>query len=286
MPRADTHPQPGRSLANQPLDGAVALVTGGGRGIGRAIAIALAEAGADVAAVARSRDEVDGTASIIEGRGGRAIGLSADVADRTAVEAVVVDIEKRLGPVDVLVNNAGIGGPNLPLWECDPDAWWRALEVNLRGPMLLCRAVLPAMIRRRSGVIVNVGSYAGIRAGMGGVAGTAYPVSKAALVRFTDTLAASVDEHGVRVFTISPGLVRTAMTEGVDAFDEVPENAWAPPEAAATLVVRLASGEGTALNGRFIHVGDDLDALLREAERIEAEGLYTLRLIDLDGPVP
>lgn len=286
MHRADTYPQPGRPLAGQPLDGTVALVTGGGRGIGRVTAVALAQVGTSVVAVARSRDEVEETAAIIEGSGGRAIGLSADVADRAAVEAVVAEVEGRLGPVDVLVNNAGIGGPNVPLWECDPEAWWRVLEVNLRGPMLLCRAVLPAMIRRRSGVIVNVGSYAGIRASMGGVAGTAYPVSKAALVRFTDTLAASVDEHGVRVFTISPGLVRTAMTEGVDAFDDVPENAWTPPEAAASLVVRLASGEGAALNGCFIHVGDDLDALLREAERIGAEGLYTLRLIGLEGLVP
>lgn len=137
-----------------------------------------------------------------------------------------MEIERRLGPVDVLVNNAGVGGPNLPLWECDPDAWWRALEVNLRGPMLLCRVVLPAMIRRRSGTIVNVESYAGIRASMGGgVAGTAYPVSKAALVRSTDTLAASVDEHGVRVFSISPGLVRTAMAEG----DDLDAPTQAPP---------------------------------------------------------
>ena len=246
---------------------------------------ALAEAGAAVAVVARSRGEVEETAAAIEGRGGRAIGVSADVTDRAAVEVVVADVAARFGDVDVLVNNAGIGGPNLPLWSCDPDEWWHALEVNVRGPMLLCRATLPAMIRRRSGTIVNVGSYAGIRAGMPGAAGTAYPVSKAALVRFTDTLAASLDEYGVRLFTISPGLVRTAMTEAIDAFDDVPESAWTPPEVAASLVVRLASGEGTALNGRFIHVHDDLDTLLREAERIEAEGLYTLRLIGLEGPV-
>ncbi len=286
MSGADTMIKYETQLVAPLLGGAVALVTGAGRGIGRAIAFALAEAGASVAAVARSRDEVAETAALIEGRGGRAVGLSADVADRAAVEAAVAGVEDRFGSVDVLVNNAGIGGPNLPLWSCDPDEWWRVMEVNLRGPLLCCRAALPAMLRRGSGTIVNVGSYAGIRAGGVGTLGTAYPVSKAALVRFTDTLAAGVDEYGVRVFTISPGLVRTAMTEAVDAFDDVPAYAWAPPEAAAELVVRLASSEGMALNGRFVHVGDDLDELLREAERIDAEGLYTLRLIGLQGPVP
>lgn len=286
MSGADTMIKHETQLVAPLLGGAVALVTGAGRGIGRAIAFALAEAGASVAAVARSSDEVAETAALIEGRGGRAVGLSADVADRAAVEAAVAGVEDRFGSVDVLVNNAGIGGPNLPLWSCDPDEWWRVMEVNVRGPLLCCRATLPAMLRRGSGTIVNVGSYAGIRAGGVGTLGTAYPVSKAALVRFTDTLAAGVDEYGVRVFTISPGLVRTAMTEAVDAFDDVPAYAWAPPEAAAELVVRLASSEGMALNGRFVHVGDDLDELLREAERIDAEGLYTLRLIGLQGPVP
>lgn len=286
MSGADTMIKHETQLVAPLLGGAVALVTGAGRGIGRAIAFALAEAGASVAAVARSSDEVAETAALIEGRGGRAVGLSADVADRAAVEAAVAGVEDRFGSVDVLVNNAGIGGPNLPLWSCDPDEWWRVMEVNVRGPLLCCRATLPAMLRRGSGTIVNVGSYAGIRAGGVGTLGTAYPVSKAALVRFTDTLAAGVDEYGVRVFTVSPGLVRTAMTEAVDAFDDVPAYAWAPPEAAAELVVRLASSEGMALNGRFVHVGDDLDELLREAERIDAEGLYTLRLIGLQGPVP
>jgi 3-oxoacyl-[acyl-carrier protein] reductase len=116
--------------------------------------------------------------------------------------------------------------------------------------------------------------------------GGSYPTSKAALVRFTDTLAASTDEYDVRVFTISPGLVLTALTEAIDEFRSIPESEWSPPEAAASLVVRLAVSEGTALNGRFIHVHDDLDEMLREDARIKAEGLSTLRLNNLSGPVP
>jgi 3-oxoacyl-[acyl-carrier protein] reductase len=269
-----------------PLSGQVALVTGGGRGIGRAIAFALADAGAAVAAIARSQTEVNETASTINDRKGHAIGLTVDVTDRVAVQAAAAEAENLLGPIDILVNNAGIAGPNLRLWETDPDEWWRTVEVNLRGPMLFARAVLPSMIQRRSGTIINVGSYAGIRATTGSLAGSSYPTSKAALVRFTDTLAASTDEYNVRVFTISPGLVHTAMNEAFEEFKSIPESAWSPPEAAASLVVRLAASEGTALNGRFIHVHDDLDEMLREEARIKAEGLYTLRLNNLAGPVP
>jgi NAD(P)-dependent dehydrogenase (short-subunit alcohol dehydrogenase family) len=267
-----------------PLNGQVALVTGGGRGIGRAIAFALADAGAVVAVIARSKTEVDETASAINGRGGRAIGLTTDVTDRIGVDASVAEAEKHLGPIDILVNNAGVSGSTLPLWETDPDDWWRTIEINLRGPMLFARAALPSMIRRRSGTIVNVGSYAGIRANTGG-GFDAYATSKAALVRFTDTLAVSTDPFNVRIFTISPGLVHTAMTGTSDVFRSIPESEWSPPEAAASLVVRLAAGTGTALNGSFIHVDDDLDELLREAERIKIEGLYTLRLLNLGGAV-
>jgi len=221
---------------------------------------------------------------VIIDRGGHAVGLTADVTDRIAVDKCAAEAEALLGPIDILVNNAGVAGSLLPLWEADPDDWWRTIEVNLRGPMLFARAVLPSMIGRRSGTIVNVGSFAGIRAATGGGFGP-YPTSKAALVRFTDSLAASTDEHKVRVFTISPGLVHTAMTEAIDMFRSVPESEWSAPEAAATLVVRLATSTGTALNGKFIHVNDDLDELLREAERIEVEGLYTLRLLNLNGAV-
>ena len=267
-----------------PLAGQVALITGGGRGIGRAIALALADAGAAIAVLARSRPEVDETTALIAGRAGRANGFTGDVTDRAEVERSVAAAEAMLGPVNMLVNNAGDAGSKAPLWEMDPDDWWRTIEINLRGPMLCARAVLPGMIERRGGTIVNIGSYAGIRASMGNFFGP-YATSKAALVRFTDTLAAATDKHGVRVFTISPGLVHTAMTDAIDDFKLIPESEWSPPEAAASLVVKLATGAGAGLNGKFIHVNDDLDELAREAERIERDGLYTLRLLSLAGAV-
>ncbi len=266
------------------LGGQVALVTGGGRGIGRAIALALADAGAAIAILARSKVEVDETAALITARGGRAIGIVADVTDRGGVERAFAETVAHLGPVGILVNNAGSAGPMAPLWEADPDDWWRTIEINLRGPMICAHAALQGMIQRRSGTIVNIGSYAGIRASTGGGFGP-YATSKAALVRFTDTLAAATGEHGVRVFTISPGLVHTAMADAIDGFKQIPENEWSPPEAAASLVVRLASGVADGLNGKFIHVNDNLDELEREVARIEREGLYTLRLLNLAGPV-
>lgn len=266
------------------LKGQVALVTGGGRGIGRAIALALAESGVAVAVVARSAAEVAQTVSLIEQGAGRAIGLTLDVTDTMAVERCVSEIESQLGSVNILVNNAGVSGPVAPLWEMNSDDWWRTIEVNLRGPMLCAKAVLPSMIQRRTGTIVNVGSYAGIRADSS-IGYGPYATSKAALVRFSDTLAASTEEYGVRVFTISPGLVHTAMTDEIDVFKLIPEQAWSPPEAAAKLVVRLAMTLGTALNGKFIHVNDDLDQLLDEQNRILEEGLYTLRLVTLSGTV-
>jgi NAD(P)-dependent dehydrogenase (short-subunit alcohol dehydrogenase family) len=125
----------------------VALVTGAGRGIGRTIALALAEAGVAVVALARSAHEVTETTALIDGIGGRAIGVIADVTDRSDVERAVQEALAILGPIDLLVNNAGVVGPSTPLWETDPDEWWRALEINLRGPLLCARAVLPAMIQ-------------------------------------------------------------------------------------------------------------------------------------------
>ena len=153
----------GGAMANE-LVGQVALVTGGGRGIGRAIAQALATAGAAIAVTARSEDQLRETVALIERAGGRALALPADVTDRQAVEHLVADIERQLGPVDVLVNNAGIVGPLGPLWEADPEAWRRCLDVNLYGAFLCARAVLPGMVARRRGRIINMSTAISIPA--------------------------------------------------------------------------------------------------------------------------
>ncbi|MHB8576489.1 MAG: SDR family NAD(P)-dependent oxidoreductase [Dehalococcoidia bacterium] len=269
------------------LSGQVALVTGGGRGIGRAIATALAGAGAAVAVTARSADQLEETAATIAAAGGRAMALPADVTDREAVARCVSTVEAQLGPISLLVKNAGSGGVIGPLWEIDPDEWWRVQEVNLRGPMLCMHAVLPGMVARGAGRIINLGSYVGVRPSP---QGSAYATGKAALLRLADSVAAEAHSFGVSVFTVSPGLVRTEMTEALWqaatraglSSEDLPSN-WTPIEKTPALVLRLAAGEADALSGCFLHVMDDIDGLLARAAEIASGNLYSLRLLKLNG---
>jgi len=250
----------------------VALVTGGGRGIGERIARELADAGMQVAVAGRTRGEVEGVAADISG-----LALLGDVSQRATADDWIARIEAELGPVDLLVNNAGIETARGPLWEQDVDEWWHVFEVNVLGAMLCCRAALPGMVERGQGRIVNLGSggsYLPVPAG--NIArGTAYGASKAALGRFSELLASQVGGSGIRVFLISPGLVRTRMTErwfGDDA-------AWTPPELAPRLVRVLASGRADALAGRYIHAEhDDVEDLIRRADAIVANDLNAIRL--------
>jgi len=248
------------------LEGQVALVTGGGRGIGRLIAHELADAGMRVAVAARSTGEVEETAKELEG-----LAVTADVSKRDDVEAMTATVERELGPIDLLVNNAGVGAPRAQPWEEDPADWWRVFEINVLGPYLCCRAVLPGMVERRRGRIVNTGSGASYLPGGGP---TAYGASKAALGRFGELLAGQVGELGIAVFTISPGLVRTEMTGAFG--DDLP---WTPPELAPRLVRVLASGRADRLAGRYIHAEhDDVDALIERADEIEERDLNAIRL--------
>jgi len=267
--------------------GQVAIVTGGGRGIGKAIALGLAKAGYSVAVVARSEDQLAETVREITQLGSRAISVVADVADPAAVQRTMVEVEDSLGSVDLLVNNAGLAGPIGPTWEIAPDDWWRCLEVNLRGPMLCSRAVLPGMIARGGGRIVNVASGAGTFAipYLG-----AYVTSKTALIRFTEILALETAQQGVKVFAIEPGTVRTSMAEY--ALESEAGRRWmpwfcevlqrgddVPPDHAADLVVLLASGGADALSGRFITIKDDVIGLAERAGDQGLGDLQTLRLI-------
>ena len=251
----------------------VAIVTGGGRGIGRAIALSLAGEGAAVGVFARTESEILETAERINAAGGRAVALPVDVRDAAAVRAAVAETTKRLGPVTVLVNNAGTPGPAGPDWEVDPDPWFECIDVILRGAMLLCQAVVPGMIQRGSGRIINIASISGTRAFPPIVATS---IAKTALIRFSEGLAAQLRDRGLHVFAVHPGVVRTRLLESYGL--TLPEEWFVGPERAGTLCARLASGRYDALSGRFLGIDDDLDALLGRIDDIVARELYTLRI--------
>jgi NAD(P)-dependent dehydrogenase (short-subunit alcohol dehydrogenase family) len=247
------------------LDGQVALVTGGGRGIGAGIARELAAGGARVAVAARTGDEVDAVA-----RETGALAVTADVSSRESVDAMLREVESALGPVDFLAANAGIGPQEPRPWEMEPDEWWKVFEVNVLGVYLCCRAVIPGMLARGRGRIVITGSGA---AYLPGSQNAAYAASKAAVWRFGEILAQQLSGR-VAVFVISPGLVQTQMTTW--AGDDAP---WTPPELAPRLVRVLASGRADALAGRYLHAEhDDIDDLIRRADEIRERDLNTIRL--------
>jgi 3-oxoacyl-[acyl-carrier protein] reductase len=249
----------------------VALVTGGGRGIGASIARELANAGMRVAVTGRTAETIEAVA--VETGG---LALSGDVSQREDVERWVETTERELGPIELLVNNAGIAGSGTPFLQERPDEWWHVFEVNVLGAYLACRAVAPLMVERGRGRIVNMGSggsYLPITSPNMAL-GTSYGASKAALGRFSESLAAVLGPAGISVFLISPGLVRTEMT---DAFgDDAP---WTPPELAPCLVRVLASGRADALAGRYIHAEhDDIEDLIGRADQIKADDLNAIRL--------
>ena len=234
-----------------------ALVTGGGRGIGRTIARVLTSAGWAVAVTGLR------TAEQAVAAGDAALAVTADATDAAAMAEAVRRTEDELGPLDLVVANAGRFEAAGPLWETDPDEWWRDVEVNVRGPMLAMRLALPGMVQRRRGRVVVLGS------GMGTTPvpyASGYATSKAAVMRLVDSVAGELTGTGVAVFCISPGLVATDMTEFPESYlEHYPdwrgraEREGVPPEHAAELVLALASGRHDALSGRFLRTTTDLD---------------------------
>ena len=272
----------------------VALVTGGGRGIGRAIAQALARAGAAVAVLSRSTEQLSETVRLVQQDGGRAAAYPADVTNEQAIQTAIGEIEQSLGAIDVLVNNAGTPKPLVPFAETDVTEWWRGMEINLLGPVVCTRHVLPGMISRRRGRIINVSSGAGA---MAMTHFSSYVCGKTAVVRLTECLALEMKPHGIAVFAIAPGTVRTAMSEySLNSSEGQKWLPWfkrlfdegftVPPERPATLVTELATGRADVLSGRFISVHDDLDQLIASAAELQQRNLHALKVDRLASGTP
>lgn len=229
----------------------VAIVTGAGRGIGAHLAAAFAGEGYVVAGCSRT---------------GRVGGFAADagvpmtaveLTDDAAVRGFVADVLDRHGRVDVLVNNAGVIDREVSLVDSDPTDWWRCVEVNVRGPYLMTRAVLPGMLAAASGRVINLNSGAGTRPA---VVSSAYHVGKTALARLTGSTHESGRGRGVFAFDLMPGVVRTDMTAGMGAHDNRTE--WTDPEDVSALAMALADGRLDAWSGRFVRAGvDTVEAL-------------------------
>jgi NAD(P)-dependent dehydrogenase (short-subunit alcohol dehydrogenase family) len=270
------------------LTGQVALVTGGGDGLGRAFALALARAGARVALTARRAEPLTETAELVERGGGRALAIPGDVTAPEAVTRVVSTAEAQLGPIDILVNNAGVLGPLGYDWQVDPEDWWRTFEVNMLGAFRCTREVLASMVTRRRGRIVNISSGAGFSRlpQMG-----AYCATKAALTQWTKTLAADTRARGIAVFAFHPGFVSStpmgASMTSPNAPREVRETFLGllsqgretPIERCARMLLFLVSGRADALSGRFICAkDDDASVLVDRAEDIQKNDLHTVTL--------
>jgi NAD(P)-dependent dehydrogenase (short-subunit alcohol dehydrogenase family) len=189
----------------------VSVITGGGRGIGRVLAQALADAGAAVGLIARSDTELAEAVGLVTAADGTAAAARADITDQQAVAGAIGALCRRLGPADLLVNNAGVSGPFGDAWQVAAEDWWRAVEINLRGVLLCSRAVLPAMTARGAGRIVNITSEGGV---FRRPQASAYSVSKAAVIKFTENVAAEASRSGVRASASTPASPRSACLSG------------------------------------------------------------------------
>ena len=276
------------------LDGRIAFITGGGRGIGRAIAQAYVAEGARLALLSRTAAELEETALLVEKRfEAEVLTLVADVSDRQQLELAVAQVLGHFGSIDILVNNAGNIGPVGRVWDNDPDEWARTIAVHLMGVFYGCRLVLPSMLKQGRGRIVNM-------SGVGGPNTSAYDAAKTGIVNLTENLALELKDTSITVNAISPGSIHTRMWEetrdlalaiGDHATYErgvqVTSGQGASIERAAELAVFLGSDDCGTLSGRLIRAfADRFEEFPERVDEIMASEAYLLRRVDPDRPFP
>jgi len=261
------------------LDGKVALVTGGGRGIGRASARLLARAGAHVMVTARTEEEIKETTELIHQAGGQAEAVPADVSDWAAMIRLAEETDRAFGPADIIVANAGTLGPVGDTWTVDNADWAQNVAVNLTGVFHTVRAFLPPMVKRGSGAVIIVSSGAATHPIPGW---SAYCAAKAGVDHFARNLAAELDQRdlSLRVHTLYPGVVDTAMQEQIremdrETFSQVGKyrgyhqhDVLRPPEEPATLILWLATPMAAEFHGRAVSI-DDVDIRRRLADDLD-----------------
>ena len=276
------------------LAGKTAVVTGAGTSVGRALALEFARAGANAVCCGRRKEKLQETVRLIEENGGSALAVPTDVSDWSEVRSMVDAVLQRFSRIDLLFNNAGSFRFVGPLWEADPEEWWADVRTNLLGSMQCCRAVLPHMIERNSGILINMDGGGG---SLGpNIGGSAYGCSKAAICRFTEGLARELERegHGILAFCMMPGFVRSEMTDSLTATPE--RLKWQrhvigmrgspaefPADACAKATMELLRIAGPELNGRIFYVDTDFQRIGKNKSVIQQEDLYVLHLMTLDG---
>lgn len=267
--------------------GRVAVVTGAGGGIGRCISMALVEIGLVVVLIGKTRRKIEALAKCINKNEQVAHTIHADITNEMKIKQEILRIENEIGPVDILVNNAGVAGPHGPTWEIDTDEWKRCIETNLIGQFLCTFYILPKMISRKRGRIINIVSSAGIKPIP---FASAYSVGKTAFIRFSEILASEVSKYGITVFALHPGRVHTSMIDIV--MKKIDQNEWwgrefsrgflqqdeVDKDSIARMIKSIASGCADPLSGRFLSVSDNLEDLLNNIEEINDKDSLILQI--------